>query len=196
MARKKPKKLDPITIGIVGGADEFECFYPDEMMRLGILTAYWSFVEHSLCRVLAELLASRPKAEAAFYSTVNHKARRDMVLAVSRNTDLTDQAKDCLQFALKLTSAAANSRNTLLHGLFKMAPYGGELLTESRRPVAKKPTILRKGIMNDINRTIEKCENAAGLLGTAAMMIKWPDWPEDFESALKDAAAKKRKSSS
>ena len=196
MARKKPKKLDPITLGIVGGADEFEHFYPDEMMRLGTLTAYWSFVEHSLCRVLTELLASRPKAEAAFYSTVNHKARRDMVLAVSRNTDLTDRARDCLQFALELTSDAADSRNSLLHGLFKMEPYGGELFTVSQRPVAKKRTILKKVILNDINRTIEKCENAAGLLGTAAMVIKWPNWPEDFESALKDAAAKKRKSSS
>jgi hypothetical protein len=195
MARKKPKKLDLLPIGIVSGADDFEEFYPNEMMRLGTLSAYWSLVEDSLCGVLTALLACAPKAEAAFYSTVNHKARRDMVLAVSRNTDLTDRARDCLQYALDVTSDAAGLRNNLLHGLFKMEPHSGELLSVRHRPVAKRPIVLKKGIMNDINSTIEKCELAVDLLRSAAMIIKWPNWPEDFERAMKGGVAKKQKSS-
>lgn len=193
MVLKKPKKLDPITLGLLGGADEFEDFYPDEMSRLGTLTAYWSLVEDSLCQVLAALLMSSPKGEAAFYSTVNHKARRDMVLAVSKNTDLTDKAKDYLKVALVATSDAADLRNALMHGLLKMDLYSGKLLSVRKRPVAKIPTIIKKDIMGEINHAIEKCELAVGLLSSTSLVIEWPNWPDDFEEAMKKGAAKKQK---
>lgn len=194
MASKKPKELDLYPLGLIGGAKEFENTYPDEMIRLGTLTAYWSLVEDSLCKVLSVLLANKLKAEAAFYSTLNHKARRDMVVAVAKKSDLNEGTQSYLAAAISAIGDAADSRNKLLHGLLRMEPHSGELLSVSKRPATKTPEIIRKNVIKEIDRAIEQCEVAVELLGTVAFMIRWPNGSDDFIKSMKKAIASRRKS--
>jgi hypothetical protein len=79
--RQPPRERELIPIGGILGAGEFAHRYPDEMMRLGCLTAFWSVVEDQFCMVFGMILQNAKKAEAAYYSTVNFKARCDMVRA-------------------------------------------------------------------------------------------------------------------
>jgi hypothetical protein len=67
MTREKDitRSLDHYPIGFFGPY-EFETFYPDEIMKLGVLTAYWSVAEEALCSVFSTILKDRPKAEAIF----------------------------------------------------------------------------------------------------------------------------------
>jgi hypothetical protein len=68
--QQPPIRPAPYPLGLIAGAVEFEQLYPDEMMKLGCLTAYWSVADDVLCQLLAVLLGNAAKAEAALYSTV------------------------------------------------------------------------------------------------------------------------------
>jgi hypothetical protein len=59
--RQSPSVPEPYTLGLIGGAAEFEWQYPDEMMKLGCLTAYWSLADETSCQVLALLLRNSEK---------------------------------------------------------------------------------------------------------------------------------------
>jgi hypothetical protein len=171
----KPPTPTPYPLGLISGAEEFELHFPKETMRLGSLTAYWSLVEDALCRLLAALLKDLDKAEAAFYSTTNHKARRDMVSAVFACAKLDTQAKTYVAAGLTCAKDAADARNRLLHGLFSIEPHRGELLSTVRRPVARTPEITRKGIMKELDDATSKCELAVNVLGSAVIAILYPD---------------------
>jgi hypothetical protein len=85
-------------------------------------------VEHQLCAVFAMLLEAGSKAEAAYYSTVNFKARCDLVRAVAARSDLDARARGYLEGALEILADAADARNNLMHGLFRMEAHSGKLL--------------------------------------------------------------------
>jgi hypothetical protein len=132
--RQPPRDRELIPIGSIFGAREFAHHYPDEMMRLGCLTAFWSVVEDQFCMILGMLLQNARKAEAAYYSTVNFKARCDLVRAISAQCNLDNRAKEYLNGALDVLSDAADARNNLMHGLFKMEPYSGALVLSVSDP--------------------------------------------------------------
>lgn len=191
---RKPVE-DLIPLGVLGGAAEFEDMHPVETMRLGALTAYWALVEHSLCDLLKALLSDGPKAEAIFYSTVNHKARRDMVLAVSRSAKLPERTAELVENALGAVKDAAESRNELLHGMLHVKPISGELTSLGRRPATRKPIKLKKNILTEINSAIEKCEFAVGASQTAAATVLNPDWPDVLKELYEKGLAKRQASS-
>jgi hypothetical protein len=168
---RKSKKRQLVPVGALFGAREFEDSYPEETMRLGVLTALWSLVERDLCDVLAEFLNDRERAEAAFYSTTNHKARRDMVKAVGAVSKLDPSLTVLLGMALDATKDAADARNNLLHSLFQMDVDTGRLVTVSRKPATKTPEILRYGVLNDINAAIGQCRRANDLLNSVVLNI-------------------------
>jgi hypothetical protein len=143
--RQPPRDRELIPIGSIFGAREFAHHYPDEMMRLGCLTAFWSVVEDQFCMVLGMLLQTARKAEAAYYPTVNFKARCDLVRAISAQLNLDNQAKEYLNGALDVLSDATDARNNLMHGLFKMEPYSGALVSVRRRTATKSQSTLRTG---------------------------------------------------
>jgi hypothetical protein len=103
-----------IPIGSILGAREFLTHYPDEMASLGCLTAFWSVVEDKFCSVFAVLLQNAKKAEAAYYSTVNFKARCDMIRAVATQCDLDKRAQKYLAAALEALSDAADANARLV----------------------------------------------------------------------------------
>jgi hypothetical protein len=124
--RQPPRDRELIPIGSIFGAREVAHHYPDEMMRLGCLTAFWSVVEDQFCMVLGMLLQNARKAEAAYYSTVNFKARCDLVRAISAQCNLDNRAKEYLNGALDVLSDAADARNNLM-ACSKWSPTAGRL---------------------------------------------------------------------
>jgi hypothetical protein len=164
-----------IPIGSIFGAREFLTHYPDEMIRLGCLTAFWSVVENLLCMVFGMLLQNAKKAEAAYYSTVNFKARCDMIRAVATQCSLNKRAKEYLGAALEALSDAADARNNLIHGLFKMEPYSGELVSVRRRTAAKKPIVIKEGIAEELERAIRLSEIAHATLEHTFVAICLPE---------------------
>ena len=185
MKLKRPLKIDPMPLGLFGGASEFEAHFPAETMRLGALTAYWSLVEDALCRVFGALLGNFDKAEAAFYSTVNHKARRDMVSAVASRSQLDNRARTYVKAGLETAKEAADARNHLLHGLFSADFYSGELLSIVKRPLNKVPEFTKKGIMKELDAAIAKCELAVGVLQSTTLAILHPDVLDEAEARKK-----------
>jgi hypothetical protein len=86
---------------------------------------------------------------------------------------------DYLEFALKSLGDAADARNKLTHGLFKVEPYSGELLSVHRRPATKVPVITRRDILKQLNNAIALCERAIGLLGSTVVAIILPELLDD-----------------
>jgi|GEM_PF-6390433 len=189
MVCKNPKKPKSKLWGPISGPSDFENLYPAEMMQLGVLTAYWSYVEHTLCELLAQLLGSHAKAEAAFYSTVNHKARRDMVLALLKSEDIPDHLTPFTEKAIEATKVAADARNKLLHGLFYLDKSTHEIVSVQTRPNTKTPKFTQKKILNNIKSAIEKCGDAAGML-TAASIAASYSTREEFLDAFPDLVDK------
>jgi hypothetical protein len=138
----------------------------------GCLTAYWSLADDALCQILAVLLGDKAKAEAALYSTINHKARQDLVMVVGTHSNLDERAMDYLKFSLKTLGDAADARNRLIPGLFKVELYSGELVSVHRRPATKVPTITRGNILKQLTDAIALCERAVGLMGSTALAIR------------------------
>jgi len=181
-SQRQQARLAPYKLGLIGGAAEFEQQYPKEMMKLGCLTACWSVAEDALCQVLAILLSDKDKAEAAFYSSNNHKARSDMVRAVAARSSLDERAKEYLDFGLDTLAKAANARNELTHGLFHVEPYSGELLSVRRRPATKVPVITKSGILKNLGDAITLCELAINVLQGTIVAITNPQLIDDVLS--------------
>lgn len=176
MARGKgAQPLEHFPVGMIAGASEFESFYPDETMKLGSLIAYWSLAEDALCSVLSVPLKDRAKVRAIFYSTTNHKARRDLVFAAATASNLDERAKDYLEFSLATLKEAADARNKIIHGLFRVNVRNEELLSIRRRPTTKTPIIAKSGIMKELSDAISLCERAVGVLHSTVMAIAYPD---------------------
>jgi hypothetical protein len=187
--RQPPRDRELIPIGSIFGAREFAHHYPDEMTRLGCLTAFWSVVEDQFCMVLGMLLQNARKAEAAYYSTVNFKARCDLVRAISAQCNLDNRAKEYLNGALDVLSDAADARNNLMHGLFKMEPYSGALVSVRRRTATKKPIDIKDGIAAELERAIRLCEIAHATLEHTFVAICLPE-DVPLEDALKHGPLK------
>lgn len=177
-------------VGFVGGAREFIDSFPEEMAELGALTAYWAYVEHTFCRVFGAILENDEQAEAIFYASTNHKARRDMVTVAAKHKQMSDEARRYLDVALAALKEAADARNALLHGLI-LNPVGtDELVSEVRRPVTKVPLRTKQNLLMEIRWAHEKCDIAENLLSEAATRIRWPNWPDDFMKRMRNKRGK------
>jgi len=86
---------------------------------LGWVIASWNMIEYYLFGLFTVILHSPPqRAQAAFYSLVNNKARIDMMRAVSADPTIPEKYRTRIQSALDNANEAARARNKYAHYLW------------------------------------------------------------------------------
>lgn len=99
----------------------------EHAMAFGVLAASWAELEHSFVLAL-QFVAGVPyyKAEIILFSLANHKARRDILVALGKTIKLDDVRKDYLDL-INSVKSLASKRNTYTHASWIRDEKSGEM---------------------------------------------------------------------
>lgn len=99
---------------------------PDYLKAVGLITAEWNAVEHSMMWILSLLTGcGMEKGEAIFYAIESNRGRREMVIAVAQIAlRAHPEQLSKLGSLLDRTRKAAKRRNTFAHALWGVAMDG------------------------------------------------------------------------
>ncbi|WP_035424069.1 hypothetical protein, partial [Asticcacaulis benevestitus] len=102
-------------------AKHFGQDYPSDVTELlGVLMIRVNLIEGVLIDLLAAVAEmKRERAEVLFFSTVNMKARLDMIRGLLKKSELSDPTMGNVTKGLDRVKAANDQRNELVHGHWK-----------------------------------------------------------------------------
>lgn len=171
--------------------------YPQECRAFGALTIVWGQLERQLLELFRRLSGMNAvQAETAFFSSTNHKARRDMIKNLINRTVENADCKEWMLKALDEVKKAADQRNSLMH-----SEYFGHLTDSSKTfavqptPGGKNATVVRHKILNQVLRCFEAIREAYFHLEFAYAATHGPETLQDalqlYEPALRERRERK-----
>ena len=112
---------------------------PKILQAFGVLMVRANLLDRSLIRLLSTVSRMSAEAsEAAYYSTLNFKARTDTIRAIAPTSNLPDGIKEKIGEALEKANAVAARRNDLVHSVWKFEkePFFPRKLSAKRQELS------------------------------------------------------------
>jgi hypothetical protein len=164
--------------------------HPDAAKAIGMITGYCSQIDFYLCLILEKMMRiTRKQSIALWYSSTNHKARMDMIKAVSDAT-ITDCAlKKELADLLARVQDCVHARNSIQHDLWSILGRGGVPVHLVRYPL--KPKGRSKNTIQPVTIKSNDLEKSIDVLGTLSKDL----FNYRFRLAAKLASAQQESSS-
>ena len=158
-------------ISFTGGPNDLLRLYPTEMSRIGALSAFWVSTENALCNLFESLAADPKIAHATFYSIESSRARRGMVLAVARASNLEEEHTAHVEHAINALEKATRQRNQILHGLLRMNPTTLDIALYVNKPATKTPLTVKDNVSEHVRIALHACYKEHALLSLVSYLI-------------------------
>jgi hypothetical protein len=114
-------------------------FNPEMGRAIGLVTGHWTALEDSLCILMATLLGvDQARAEVVFYTSTNHKYRRDVLRALNDLVVVDQETRKLINELLKDVADLSTERNELSHHAFLAGPNRSTLTQRGVKPATKQ----------------------------------------------------------
>lgn len=160
----------PVPLEINGFGEEI-------VKALGVLVIRASHFDHSLASLLGSLAqVTGPQVWALFHYSVNAKARIDMITALAKTTDISDETEAAVLAILKQAKDLADDRNVFIHWQYSIQEYPNpgsahKTVLVGNAPVRRVPYTVRPFTAEDIWALNERYRETRDQMATIARRV-------------------------